>query len=225
MPKSLKHKVLEEILNTGLLPVFFDLDFEIAKNVVKACVEGGAKIIEFTNRGDRALDVFDNLSKWCNFECKDALLGAGTIIEPSTASQYINSGANFIVGPSFNYEVAKICNRRRVLYIPGCMTPTEISEAEEMGLDLVKLFPACVVTPMFVKAILGPFPHTLLMPSGGVKLSREEVIKWIEAGAVALNIGSELVNRDLVAKRNFETIRENVKQCLEWIKEARKKKG
>ncbi|MGB9622813.1 MAG: hypothetical protein ACPL07_03100, partial [Candidatus Bathyarchaeia archaeon] len=215
--------VLEEILNAGLLPVF-DGDFEIAKNVVKACVEGGAKTIEFTNRGDRALDVFSNLSRWCDTECKDTLLGAGTIHEPSTASQYINAGANFIVGPSFNSEVAKICNRRRVLYIPGCMTPTEISEAEEMGVDLVKLFPACVVTPMFVKAILGPSPRTLLMPSGGIKLNREEVAEWVEAGAVALNIGSELIKRDLVMERNFEAIRENVKQCLEWIKEAKEEK-
>ncbi|MBS7630513.1 bifunctional 4-hydroxy-2-oxoglutarate aldolase/2-dehydro-3-deoxy-phosphogluconate aldolase [Candidatus Bathyarchaeota archaeon] len=225
MSKSSKHRVLEKILNTGLLPVFFEGDFEIAKNVVKACLEGGAKTIEFTNRGDRALDVFNNLLKWCDAEYKDAILGAGTIIEPSTASQYINSGANFIVGPSFNSEVAKICHRRRVLYIPGCMTPTEISEAEEMGIELVKLFPACVLTPMFVKAILGPSPRTLLMPSGGVKFNREEVMKWIEAGAVALNVGSELVNRDLVMERNFEAIRENVKQCLEWIKEAKRKKG
>lgn len=225
MPKSSKHRVFEEILNTGLLPVFFDGDFEIAKNVVKACVEGGAKVIEFTNRGDRAFDVFNSLSKWCDAEYKDVLLGAGTIIEASTASQYINTGANFIIGPSFNPEVAKICNRRSVLYIPGCMTPTEISEAEEMGIDLIKLFPACVVTPMFIKAILGPSPRTLLIPSGGIQVNREEVMKWIEAGAVALNIGSELVKRDLIRERNFEAIRENVKQCLEWIREAKRKKG
>ena len=221
MPKFLKHRVIEEILSSGLVPVFYNGDIEVAKGVVKACWDGGAKAVEFTNRGDRAQGVFIELSSWCDAEFQDVILGACTIIDPSTAAQYINSGANFIVGPSFNKDVAKICNRRMVPYMPGCQTPTEISEAEEMGADIVKLFPANVLTPKFVKAVMGPSPRTQLMPSGGVQTDQEDIAKWIEAGAVALNIGSELVRRDLMEDHRFDVIRENVEKCLAWIRQAR----
>lgn len=221
MPRFLRHRVIEEILEVGLIPVFYNDDIEVVKNVVKACFDGGTRTIEFTNRGDRAYDVFNELSTWCDGELPDVILGAGTVIDPATAVQYINAGANFIVGPMFSPEVAMACNRRRVLYIPGCQTPTEISEAEEMGADIIKLFPAIVLTPRFVKALLGPSPHTHLMPSGGIRVEMENITEWIEAGAVALNIGSELIRRDLVEGRKFEAIKENVAHCIAWIDKAR----
>ena len=225
MPMFSKQRVMEEILGTGLVPVFYNGDVEIAKGVVKACSDGGARVIEFTNRGDRACDIFNELSRWCDVELQDVILGAGTIIDPSTAAQYMNASANFIVGPSFSPDVARVCNRRRVPYIPGCQTPTEISAAEEMGADIVKLFPASVLTPKFVKAVMGPSPRTQLMPSGGVQADQGDVTRWIEAGAVALNIGSELIRRDLMEDHRFEAIRENVEKCLAWIRQARENRA
>ncbi len=148
-------------------------------------------------------------------------MGAGTVVDPATATMYVNAGANFIVGPLFNPEVARACNRRKVLYIPGCQTLTEISLAEEMGAEIVKLFPASVLTSRFVKAILGPSPQTRVMASGGVRVEEEDVTGWIEAGAVALNIGSDLIRRDLIEGRNFDAIRENVERCIRWIGQAR----
>ncbi len=129
------------------------------------------------------------------------------------------------MGPSLNPEVSRICNRRKVLYIPGCQTPTEISNAEELGADIIKLFPASVLTPKFVKAVRGPMPQALIMPSGGVRMNREEVTEWIQAGAAALNMGSDLIRKDLVEKNRFDEITGNVQRCLEWIKEARGQRG
>lgn len=221
MPKFLKHKVLEKILEIGLLPVFYNGDVEVAKKIVQACADGGAKVIEFTNRGDFAYQVFSELSKWCSLEFSDILLGAGTIIEPATAALYINCGANFIVGPVFNPDVAKTCSRRKVAYIPGCQSPSEISKAEEMGADIIKVFPAKVLTPVFIKAMLGPFRSAKLMPSGGVDTTRKDIFAWIKASASALNIGSNLIRKDLVKAGDFEEIRKMVEQCILWIKEAR----
>jgi 2-dehydro-3-deoxyphosphogluconate aldolase/(4S)-4-hydroxy-2-oxoglutarate aldolase len=221
MARLLRIKIVEEILRVGLVPVFYNDDPEIAFEVARACLEGGARLVEFTNRGDRAHDVFNRLSMRCETEIPDSLLGAGTVIDPCTAAQYINSGANFIVGPSFNPEVAKICNRRKILYIPGCQTPSEISDAEELGADVVKLFPASSVTHKFVRDLMGPSPHSLVMPSGGIGLDQKEIQEWIKAGAVALNLGSALIRKDLMTNRRFNEIREGVKHCIQWIDEAK----
>jgi len=221
MPNFLKHEVVGEILEIGLLPVFYNKDAKVAEKIIQACVGGGATVIEFTNRGDLAHEVFSELSKWSQKELPGVILGAGTIIDPSTAGLYINCGANFIVGPVFNPDVAKICNRRKVAYIPGCMTPSEISAAEEMGIDIVKVFPGNVVGPEFIKAILGPCPWSRLMPSGGVEVTRQNISCWIKAGAAALNIGSNLIKKDLVKAGNFNGIKKLVEQCIGWIKEAR----
>ena len=221
MPRFLRHRVIESILSVGLIPVFYNGDIEVAKQVVRACHEGGAKVVEFTNRGVRAHTVFRELAEWCKGELPECILGAGTISEPETATLYINEGADYIVGPMLNPEVARICNRRRVLYIPGCQTPTEISEAEELGADIIKLFPASVLTPRFVRTLHGPMPHSLIMPSGGVRNTKEEVNEWIRAGAAALNMGSDLIRRDLVEGRDFGEISAGVRRCLGWIAEAR----
>lgn len=220
MPKFLKHEVIEQMLDTGLLPVFYNGDVEVAKKIIQACADGGAKVVEFTNRGDFAYRVFSELSKWCNQELS-VILGAGTIVDPATAALYINCGANFIVGPLFNPDVAKACNRRKVAYIPGCMTLSEISEAEEMGADIVKVFPGKVVSPSFVKAVRGPCPWAKMMPSGGVETTRENISAWIKAGAPVLNMGSNLIRKDLVKVGDFEGIGKLVEQCILWIREAR----
>lgn len=224
MVKFLRHQVVEEVLSVGLIPVFYYGDVEVAVGVARACVEGGARLIEFTNRGDRAIHVFNELSKRLEEDLPEAILGAGTVVDPPTAALYINSGANFIVGPSFSPEVARLCNRRRVLYVPGCQTPTEISEAEEMGAEIIKLFPASALGPDFVRDFRGPSHQTLLMPSGGIALNEEDVSKWVKAGAVALNMGSALIRRDLMAEHRYGEIREGVERCIGWIKDAKRVK-
>jgi len=213
--------VAKAITDIGLIPVFHHGDIEVAKAIVRACVDGGAHVVEYTNRGSRASDVFSELSEWRDDELPRCILGAGTIMDPETAATYINGGADYIVGPTLNHETALTCNRRKVLYIPGCQTPTEITEAERLGAEIIKLFPASVTTPKFIKAVHGPMPHTRLMPSGGVKYDRDGIAEWVEAGAVALNMGSDLIRRDLVAEGRYPEIRDRVRQCLAWIGEAR----
>jgi 2-dehydro-3-deoxyphosphogluconate aldolase/(4S)-4-hydroxy-2-oxoglutarate aldolase len=220
-----RNRVIEEILMVGLIPVFYNNQIDVSQKVAEACSKGGANVLEFTNRGNRAHIVFSKLASWCDRELPEIILGTGTILDIATASLYINNGANFIVGPSFNPDVAKICNKHKVLYIPGCQTPTEISEAEKLGAEIIKLFPANVVTPKFIETILGPMPQTLIMPSGGVRLDREEITKWIKSGAIALNMGSDIIKKDLVEQGNYEEIKKNVQKCLSWIREARNQRN
>lgn len=222
MAKFLKHVVIGKILELGLVPVFYEGDLETAKKIVMACVDGGAKVIEFTNRGDFAYQVFTELAKWCNKEFSDVILGVGSVIDPATAALYINSGANFVVGPVLNPEIAKVCNRRKVPYMPGCGSASEISQAEELGCDIVKIFPGAEVGgPEFVRNLLGPCPWAKIMPTGGVDPTRESIFEWIKAGTAALGIGSKLISKDLVSAGKFEEIAKKVEQCLWWIKEAR----
>jgi 2-dehydro-3-deoxyphosphogluconate aldolase/(4S)-4-hydroxy-2-oxoglutarate aldolase len=221
MAGILKHEVLGKLLDSGLLPVFYNDDLEISKKIVKACADGGAKVVEFTNRGDFAYLVFTELAKWCKKELPNVTIGVGTIMEPETAGLYINCGAKLIVAPTFNPEVAKICNRRKVPYVPGCLTPTEISNAEEMGVDVIKVFPGSSVGPHFIKSVLGPMASSKLMPSGGVEPNKDNIAGWIKAGAACLNMGSNLVSKELVEKGDFEGITKLVAQCVSWIREAR----
>lgn len=223
MAKFLKHTVVGKVLELGLVPVFYDVDLEVAKKIVQACVDGGAKVVEFTNRGDFAYEVFTELAKWCNKKYSDVILGVGSVIDPVTAAIYINSGANFVVGPIFNPEIAKICNRRKIPYFPGCGSASEISQAEEMGCDIVKVFPGKEVGgPRFIKDILGPCPWVKLMPTGGVDTTSESIFEWIKAGAAALGIGSKLILKELVSAEDFEGITKKVEQCLWLIKKARR---
>jgi len=221
MAKFMKHEVVGKMLELGLVPVFYNGDIEVAKKIVQACADGGAKVVEFTNRGDFAYQVFSELAKWCNEEFTDVILGVGSVIDPATAALYINNGANFVVGPILNPDIAKVCNRRKVPYSPGCASPSEISQAEEMGCDIVKVFPGSRLKPGFIKSMLGPCPWVKLMPTGGVNATRESVSEWIKAGAACLGIGSRLVVRDLVKAGDFEAITKKVEQVLSWIREAR----
>lgn len=221
MPRLLKHEVVAKILEIGLIPTFYEGNIETAQKIVAACAVGGAKVVEFTNRGPLAYQVFSKLVEWQNRELPDIVLGAGTILEPGAASLYINSGASFIVGPVFSPGVARVCNRCKVAYVPGCSTPSEISRAEETGLDIIKLFPADVVGPQFIKDMLGPCPWSKLMPSGGVDATRESIFSWIKAGAAAINMGSNLIAKDLVKSGDFGSISKKIEECVAWIREAR----
>jgi 2-dehydro-3-deoxyphosphogluconate aldolase/(4S)-4-hydroxy-2-oxoglutarate aldolase len=222
MARFLKHEVISKILEIGIVPVFYERDLEMAKKIVEACADGGAKIVEFTNRGDFAYQVFTELAKWCSGALPDVVLGVGTVIDSGTASLYINSGANFVVGPVLNPEIAKICNRRKVAYCPGCGSASEISLAEELGADIVKIFPGAEVGgPSFVKNLLGPCPWAKIMPTGGVDATWESISSWIKAGTAAVGMGSKLITKELVAAKDFEGISRKIEECIWWVKKAR----
>lgn len=216
--------VLNRMVELGLVPVFYNGDVETAKKIIAACATGGATVIEFTNRGDFAPLVFLELNRYFAETNPDVILGVGSVIDAPTAALYIAYGANFVVGPSLNPEVARLCNRRKVAYSPGCGTATEIAAAEELGVEIVKVFPGSTVGgPAFVKSILGPCPWTRIMPTGGVNATKENITAWFSAGVTCVGIGSKLVRKDLVAAGDFDTISQKAAQVLQWIREAREK--
>jgi 2-dehydro-3-deoxyphosphogluconate aldolase/(4S)-4-hydroxy-2-oxoglutarate aldolase len=186
-------EVLVAAVDTGVLPLFYTPDVDRALRITAALREGGARVIEFTDRGPGAWTAFSALAQDAARHDPDALLGAGSIRDPEAADRFIASGARFIVGPSFSADVARLCNRRRIPYIPGCATPTEIVTAEEWGVELVKIFPGDTLGPGFVKAIRGPLPDTQVVVTGGVRATEASVREWIGAGAACLGFGSALV--------------------------------
>lgn len=214
--------VYNQMIETGMVPVFYNSDFEIAKNVVAACSAGGAKLIEFTNRGDFAHLVFQQLSQYFAKEDPSVILGVGSIVDAGTAAIYINNGANFVVGPLLNPDVARTCNRRKVPYCPGCGSASEIGQAEELGCEIVKVFPGeSVGGPNFVKSVLGPCPWTRIMPTGGVDCTEESLSKWFKAGIVCAGMGSNLITSDLVKARDYAGIQKKVADTLALIKKIR----
>ena len=216
--------VLNTMLSSGLVPVFYEADFEIAKQILKAVFDGGARVVEFTNRGDRAIHVFTKLIEFAETNFPLLILGVGSIVDSSTAALYIANGANFVVGPGLNPQVAKLCNRRKIAYSPGCGSVTEISAAEELGVEIVKIFPGGQVGgPAFVKSVLGPMPWTRIMPTGGVEATKESVQEWITAGAACLGMGSDLIRKELVKAGDFAAISDKVRQVLTWISAAKVK--
>ena len=222
MARFAKHEVVGRILDVGLVPIFYQNDLEVSKKIAEACRDGGAKAVEFTNRGDFAYQVFAELAKWCNEGLPQIALGVGSVIDPATAALYINSEANFVASPVLNPEVAKVCNRRKVAHFPGCGSVSEISLAEELGADIVKIFPGEEMGgPSFVKNLLGPCPWAKIMPTGGVEPTWESISSWIKAGTACVAMGSRLITKELVAARDFEGIRKKVEECIWWIKKTR----
>jgi 2-dehydro-3-deoxyphosphogluconate aldolase / (4S)-4-hydroxy-2-oxoglutarate aldolase len=215
-------QVLTTMIENGLVPLFHHDDPDVAAKVITACLDGGAHCIEFTNRGDGAHLVFAEMIKRFRGN-KELILGAGTILDPATAALFIQIGANFIVGPNLNPEVARLCNRRKIPYTPGCATITEISDAEELGVEICKIFPAGELGgPAFVQAMRGPMPWVRLMPTGGVTPEKENVTTWIQAGVACLGMGSKLISSKRIEMGDFADITSDVKQILGWIREARK---
>jgi 2-dehydro-3-deoxyphosphogluconate aldolase/(4S)-4-hydroxy-2-oxoglutarate aldolase len=209
------------MLETGMVPVFYNKDVEIATRIVQALLDGGVRCIEFTNRGDQAHLVFGELVRRFQDD-KRAILGAGSVLDPGTASLYLQLGANFIVGPVLNPEVAALCNRRKIAYSPGCGSVSEISQAESLGVEIVKVFPGTQVGGSgFVKSVRGPMPWTYIMPTGGVEPTQENMRAWFEAGVACVGMGSKLVRKDLVAAGDYETIQQLAAQTLAWIQEIR----
>lgn len=222
MARFTRMQVLNRIYELGLVPVFYHPDLEVAKQVVAACAAGGARLVEFTNRGDNAYRVFSDLVQHFAQADPSIILGVGSVLDPVSAGLYIASGANFVVGSVLNPEVARLCNRRKVPYSPGCGSASEISAAEELGVEIVKIFPGdSVGGPGFVKAILGPTPWTRIMPTGGVEATKESISAWFKAGVAAVGIGSHLVRKEWVAAGDYAAITALTAQVLAWIREAR----
>jgi 2-dehydro-3-deoxyphosphogluconate aldolase/(4S)-4-hydroxy-2-oxoglutarate aldolase len=222
MARFMRLEVVNTLLDAGLVPLFYNGEVDTAIEIVNACVQGGSHVIEFTNRGELAYPVFTELVKHFAKVDPSVMLGVGSIMDAPTAALYLASGANFIVGPSFNPEIARLCNRRKVLYIPGTATETEIATAEEHGAEICKIFPGeAVGGPSFISAVMAPCPWHRLLPTGGVDATEASVSEWIKAGAAALGMGSKLITAAAVKARDFDSIRSKVMQCLGWIQKAR----
>lgn len=221
MAKFSKLQVLSAMKETGMVPVFYHKDAEVAKQVVKACYEGGVRAFEFTNRGDFAQEVFAEVVKFAAKECPEMIMGIGSVVDPATAAMYIQLGANFVVGPLFNPEIAKVCNRRLVPYTPGCGSVSEVGFAQEVGCDLCKVFPGDVVGPNFVKGLKAPMPWSQIMVTGGVKPERENLSAWFKAGVMCVGMGSNLFPKDVIAAGEWSKITQLCADALAIIQEVK----
>ncbi len=217
--------VLQAIVDDGAVPTFTAPDPDTAFDFVAGCAEGGARAVEFTNRGDFAYGAFVSLARRVAAELPATILGAGTIIDAPTAALFIAAGASFVVGPSLSAEVARLCNRRRIAYIPGAGTATEIADAEELGCEIVKLFPASAFDgPAFVRAVLATSPGSRIMPTNvaGTEAATRE---WVAAGAACVGVAGHLYSPGLIASRDRGAIAERTRTFLGWIRSARSGEG
>ena len=214
-------KVMKE---SGMVPLFYHPDIELGKKILKACYDGGARLMEFTARGDFAFEVFSELNKFAIEELPGMILGVGSITDAAAASMFMQMGANFIVTPSLREDIAIVCNRRKVLWSPGCGSLTEINRAEELGCEIVKLFPGDIYGPGFVKGIKGPQPWTSVMPTGGVSTDEANLKAWFDAGVTCVGMGSKLISKEILANRDFQDLRNRVETVLESIAAIRQNK-
>ncbi len=203
---------------TGLVPLFYNNDLELSKKVVKAVYDGGARLLEFTARGDFAHEVFGALNTYVIKELPEMIMGVGSVTDAASASRFMALGANFIVTPVLREDIAMVCNRRKVLWSPGCGSLTEICKAEELGCEIVKLFPGGIYGPSFVKAIKGPQPWTSIMPTGGVSPTKDNLEGWFEAGVTCVGMGSKLIAKNNEGKYDLDKIESDTRKALEIIK-------
>lgn len=216
--------VLRSIMEQGVIPVFCDQDAEVCVNVIQSCINAGARCVEFTNRGHFSPAVFLEVSRYFSQTKSSVMLGVGSIVDAPTAALYIANGASFVVGPLLNSDVARLCNRRGIAYLPGCATASEIGMAQELGCELIKLFPGGAAGgPEFVKSILAPMPWTRLMPTGGVEPTEASLREWFEAGIAACGIGSRLITKEMVQNKDYNGMENAVRHVLEGVKAIRSK--
>ena len=219
MARFMRLDVTNILLGTGVVPLFYHGEIETAIELVNACARGGARVVEFTNRGEMAYPIFTELVRHFAKADPSVILGVGSIIDAPTAALFMAAGANFIVGPTLNPEISRLCNRRKILYLPGCATENEISAAEELGAEIVKIFPGeSVGGPGFVKAVMAPCPWHRLLPTGGVDATEASIGEWIKAGAAAVGLGSKLVSAQAVKNKDYDGIAALTAQCIKWVK-------
>lgn len=217
MAQYTRIEVVKQMEESGMVPLFYHPDIDVAKQVLKACYDGGARLMEFTNRGDFALEIFTALNKFAIAELPGMMLGVGSVTDAASASAYMLAGANFVVTPVFREDIAIVCNRRKVLWSPGCGSLTEIAQAEELGCEVVKLFPGSTYGPGFVKAIKGPQPWTSIMPTGGVSTEESNLRGWFDAGVTCVGMGSKLISKDILTNKAYAELEENVRKTLDLI--------
>lgn len=222
MAQFTRIQVAQKMKETGLVPLFFYDDIGISKKIIKACYDGGARLMEFTSRGDFAHEVFGELTKYAIKELPEMIMGVGSVTDTAAASLYMQLGANFVVTPVLREDIAIICNRRKVLWLSGCGSLTEITKAEELGCEIVKLFPGGIYGPNFVKAVKGPQPWTSIMPTGGVSPTKENLESWFNAGVICVGMGSKLITKNENGKYNFNKIEKTVRQSIQIIKKIKK---
>lgn len=221
MAQFTRIEVANRMKETGLVPLFYSADIAESKKVLKACYDGGARLMEFTARGDFAHEVFAELIRYAEKELPGMIIGVGSITDAAAASLYMLCGANFIVTPVLREDIALVCNRRKVLWSPGCGSLTEIARAEELGCEIIKLFPGELYGPAFVKSLKGPQPWTSIMPTGGVFPTRESLSPWFKAGVTCVGMGSHLITKEILQNNNYAALTQSVKQVLEIIKTIR----
>ena len=222
MAKYSRIEVVLQMKENGIVPVFYNADIAICKQVLKACYDAGLRTFEFTNRGDFAHEVFADLNKYAKAELQGMIMGVGSVLDAGTTSLYLQLGADFIVSPIVNAEMAKACNRRKVAWMPGCGSVTEISYAEELGAEVVKIFPGAQVGgPAFVKGVKGPLPWASIMPTGGVSPTEENLKEWIAAGVHCVGIGSKLFAKNTEGAYDYTAITETISSALDLVKKLR----
>jgi len=222
MARFTRIEVALKMKEIGMIPVFYHKDAEVCKNVVKACYDGGIRVFEFTNRGDFAHEVFNEINKWAIKACPEMIMGVGSVIDQGTASLYIQIGTNFIVSPLIDEDMAKVCNRRKIAWSPGCGSVTEINRAHELGAEVVKIFPGSSVGgPDFVSGVKGPMPWASIMPTGGVSPDEANLKGWFKAGVHCVGMGSQLFPKDVIESGNYQAITDKCIEALAIIKKLR----
>jgi 2-dehydro-3-deoxyphosphogluconate aldolase/(4S)-4-hydroxy-2-oxoglutarate aldolase len=214
-----KFKISETITKPGMVPVFYHENLETCKKVIKACYNGGLRVFEYTNRGEKAAENFPLLKQFISESCEGMLLGIGSVINGEQTEQFISLGADFIVSPILEEEVAETCNEKDMYWIPGCATLSEIAKAEKLGADIIKVFPGNVLGPGFVKAVKGPMKWLKLMPTGGVTPEKENLSAWFGAGVVCVGMGSQLLNKESI--KDTDSLTKKVSETIELIDSIR----
>jgi len=218
--------VLAAMMEQSIIPVFYDPNVEVCRNVIQACANGGAKCVEFTNRGDFAAHVFLEVTRHFASADPSVVMGVGSIVDAPTAAIYIANGARFVVGPLLIAEVARLCNRRGIPYSPGCGSATEIGDAQELGCEIVKVFPgASVGGPEFVRSVMAPMPWTRIMPTGGVEPTEDSLRKWFGAGIVACGVGSNLITKELLKAKDYAGIEAKVRDAIALTQRIKRELG
>lgn len=217
-----KSELLKVIPEQGILPLYFNKDTQVSVDLLKALYSAGIRSVEYTNRGEAALKNFEAMRKVCDTELKGMYLGVGTIKDATAAQAFIDAGADYIISPGLVEDAAEVADKHNMLWIPGCMTPSEIIRAEKLGAKFVKLFPGNILGPAFLSAIKELFPNLLFMPTGGVDLDQSNIAGWFKAGVCAVGMGSKLVTKDIMENRKYDELVSLTKQVMEIVKSCKK---
>lgn len=217
-----KSELLKLIPDQGILPLYFNKDTQVSIDLLKALYSAGIRSVEYTNRGEAALKNFAAMREVCDTELKGMYLGVGTIKDAAAAQAFIDAGADYIISPGLVEDAAEVADKNDMLWVPGCMTPTEIIRAEKLGAKFVKLFPGNILGPSFLSAIKELFPNLLFMPTGGVDLDKDNIAGWFKAGVCAVGMGSKLVTKDIMENRKYDDLISLTKRAIDIVKSCKK---